>query len=86
MAEDLSSTGSWFACLLFGTLSCVSSNGLLDEVGTVCCLDVIGEKDVSHFYRGISLGGTKTMRHVFGVLKKRCHVNLAVFVCSIWQC
>ena len=49
MAEDLSSTGSRFACLLFGTLSCVSSNGLLDEVGTVCCLDVIGEKDVSHF-------------------------------------
>ena len=40
----------------------------------VCCPDVIRE-----FYRDISLGGTKTIRHVLSVSKKRCHVTLICF-------
>ena len=45
----------------------------------VCCPNVIREKDVSQFYRDISLGGTKTIRHVLSVSMKRCHVSLSCF-------
>ena len=41
-------------------------------------LTVIGEKGCLAFLQKHNIKATKTIRHVFGVSKKRCHVSLAV--------
>ena len=49
-------------------------------------LTVIGEKGCLPFLQRQLIKGTKTISHVFGVSKKRCHVSLAVSTGCIWQC
>ena len=49
-------------------------------------LTVIGDKGCLAFLQIHLIKGTKMIRHVLGVSKKRCHVSLAVSVGCIWQC